>query len=58
MQVINNSISIKCLSAIDDFQYMVTNTYTLSEFEINQIKWDRVMLVGNFEPNGSMDDLK
>ena len=57
VRFIGNSLSLERLLAIDDFQYMVTNTYTLSEFEINQIKWDRVMLVGNFEPNCSRDDL-
>ena len=58
VRFIGNSLSLERLLAIDDFQYMVTNTYTLSEFEINQIKWDRIMLVGNFELNGSRDDLK
>ena len=58
VRFIGNSLSLESLLAIDNFQYMVTNTYTLSEFEINQIKWDRVMLVGNFEPNGLRDDLR
>ena len=58
VRFIGNSLSLENLLAIDNFQYTVTNTYTLSEFEINQIKWDRVMLVGNFEPNGSRDDLR
>ena len=58
VRFIGNSLSLEILLAIDNFQYTVTNTYTLSEFEINQIKWDRVMLVGNFELGGSRDDLK
>ena len=58
VRFIGNSLSLEILLAIDNFQYTVTNTYTLSEFEINQIKWDRVMLVGNFELIGSRDDLK
>ena len=58
VRFIGNSLSLESLLAIDNFQYTVTNTYTLSEFEINQIKWDRVMLVGNFEPNVSRDDLR
>ena len=57
IRFIENSLSLGRLLAIDDFQYMVTNTYDLSEFEINQIKWDRIMLVGNFEHNGSRDAL-
>ena len=58
VRFIGNSLSLEILLAIDNFQYTVTNTYTLSEFEINQIKWDRIMWSGNFEPNGSRDDLK
>ena len=40
VRFIGNSLSLESLLAIDNFQYTVTNTYTLSEFEINQIKWD------------------
>ena len=53
-----NSLSLEILLAIDNFQYTVTNTYTLSEIEINQVKWDRIMWSGKFELGGSRDDLK
>ena len=49
VRFIVNSLSLESLLAIDNFQYTVTNTYTLSEFEINQIKWDRIMWSGKFE---------
>ena len=58
VRFIGNSLSLERLLAIDDFQYTVTNTYTLSEIEINQVKWDRIMWSGKFEPNSSRDDLK
>ena len=55
VRFIGNSLSLEILLAIDNFQYTVTNTYTLSEFEINQIKWDRIMWSGKFELGGSSD---
>ena len=33
VRFIGNSLSLEILLAIDNFQYTVTNTYTLSEFE-------------------------
>ena len=58
VRFVGNSLSLEILLAIDNFQYTVTNTYTLSEFEINQIKWDRIMWSGKFELGGSRDNKK
>ena len=57
VRFIGNSLSLEILLAIDNFQYTVTNTYTLSEIEINQVKWDRIMWSGKFELGGLRDDL-
>ena len=58
IQVINNSISLKRLSAIDDSQYSLENTCKISEFELNQINWDRILCSGTLKLCGSQDNLK
>ena len=56
VRFVGNSLSLEILLAIENFQYTVTNTYSLSEFEINQIKWDRILWSGKFELGGSRDN--